>query len=152
VQQLVTGSRQLIGRALNVLGVLHLEFDRELRDRPRRWPLGRADTSLGGLRQRPQSEMFGALNSLAEKILVAFVALQGQAQNAPEERSIWLGIADHDPDAGNEENVHSEAPRSALTYAVATRLAVLEKRVGSLNGESHLGRLIVEVGLVAVCP
>jgi hypothetical protein len=63
-----------------------------------------------------------------------FVALQGQAQDVSEERSIWLGIADHDPDARNEENVHSEAPRSALTCAVATRLAVLEKRVGSLNG------------------
>src|SRR5205085_5155323 len=80
MQELVADPLELLRRRAHRRCVRDVELDADLRDRPVRRPLCGPKARLGGLRQRPDTEVLAATDLLAVVVLVIATALQWQTQ------------------------------------------------------------------------
>ena len=72
----------------------------------------------GGLAQRPDAEVLGALDPVAVEVVVVGGALQGKAESVDVQLATPRGIGSDDSDARDKEDVHVRAvcPAAAPPY------------------------------------
>src|SRR6059058_1095329 len=79
VQELEALAPELLRRVRDRSGVLDLELDAHLRQRPVRGPFLGTEARLGGLRQRPHAEVLTTAHPLTVEVVTAGARLQGKA-------------------------------------------------------------------------
>src|SRR2546429_2626663 len=102
MQELEAPVLQLPSGGGNGVGVGDLELEADLRQRAIGRPLAGPEAGPGGLAQRPDAEVLGALDLLAVEVVIVGGALQRKAEGVDVQLATPWGIGGDHSDAGDE--------------------------------------------------
>ena len=121
VQQIVARVLQLLRRCGHRRRVGDVELDADLRHRPVRRPLVGPEARLGGLRQRPDTEVPAAVDPVGVVVRVGALALEGQPEGVDVEPAAGGRVGRDRRHAREELDVHAamQADRVAICCAHA---------------------------------